>query len=107
MSRSVSPFSRLEAEAEILTTSALSRIAANSKEILVRVLGSTKKFTNVLPRSAGTFLRFLSPTPLKAVAVSRINFNSSAVWSARAQRSLCFQECGVVVMRRAVWRRGA
>jgi hypothetical protein len=34
----------------MLMTSALSRIAAISNDVRVRVLGSTKKFTSVLPR---------------------------------------------------------
>ena len=57
----------------------------------VRVLGSTKKFTSVLPRRAGTFLRLRSPTPLKAVAVSRIVRISAGVSSESAQRSLWVQ----------------
>src|ERR1700730_7172078 len=56
----------------MFTTSALSRNAANSKEVLVRVLGSTKKLTIVFPRRAGTFLISRAPTVLKAAAVSRI-----------------------------------
>src|SRR6516225_10971776 len=56
----------------MFTTSALRRKAASSKEVLVRVLGSMKKLTIVLPRSAGTFLISREPTVLKAAAVSRI-----------------------------------
>ena len=47
VSLSVSPLVRLEVVAEILITSALKRNAASSKEVRVRVLGSTKKFTSV------------------------------------------------------------
>src|SRR6266446_5201274 len=63
---------KLEVLAEILTTSALSRKAASSKEVRVRVLGSTKKLTRVFPRNAGTFLISREPTVLKAAAESRI-----------------------------------
>ena len=48
----------------MLMTSALRRIAASSKEVRVRVLGSTKKFTSVLPCRAGTFLTSRAPTCL-------------------------------------------
>src|SRR4029077_7492321 len=56
----------------MFNTSALRRKAARSKEVLVRGLGSTKKLTIVLPRSAGTFLISREPTVLNAAAVSRI-----------------------------------
>ena len=56
----------------MLTTSALRRKAASSNEVRVRVLGSTKKLTSVLPRRAGTFLISRAPTCLNAAAVSRI-----------------------------------
>ncbi len=62
----VSPLVRLEVEAEILMTSALSRKAASSNEMRVRVLGSTKKLTRVLPRRAGTFLIWRVPICLNA-----------------------------------------
>jgi len=58
-----------DAEALMLITSALKRAAASSKDTRVRVLGSTKEFTNVFPRSAGTFLMWRVPTVLKASAV--------------------------------------
>src|SRR5207249_7199835 len=64
VSLSVSPFVRLEVVAEILITSALRRNAASSKEVRVRVLGSTKKLTSVLPRNAGTFL--ISRVPIRS-----------------------------------------
>lgn len=48
-----SPFDTEELSAEKLITSALSRLAATSKLIRVRVLFSKKRFTTVLPRSAG------------------------------------------------------
>jgi hypothetical protein len=46
----------------MFTTSALKRVAANSNDVRVRVLGSTKKFTSVLPRKAGTFFTSRVPT---------------------------------------------
>src|SRR5213595_4191069 len=91
VSLSVSPLVRLEVVAEILITSALKRNAANSKEVRVRVLGSTKKFTNVFPRRAGTFLISRVPTCLKASAVSRIRLISSADNSRSPSKSLRFQ----------------
>src|SRR6184192_14324 len=54
VSLSVSPLLKLDVAAEMLITSALRRNAASSNEVRVRVLGSTKKLTSVLPRSAGT-----------------------------------------------------
>src|SRR5437667_397242 len=85
------PFVRLDVEAERLITSALKRKAASSNEVRVRVLGSTKKFTSVLPRSAGTFLISRVPTCLKASAVSRMKLISSAESSRRPSKSLQFQ----------------
>src|SRR6266446_5568572 len=91
VSLSVSPLVRLEAVAEILITSALNRSAASSKEVRVRVLGSTKKFTNVFPRSEGTFLISRLPTCLNASAVSRIKLISSADSSRRPSKSFRVQ----------------
>src|SRR5436190_12523659 len=91
VSLSVSPLVRLEVVAEILITSALRRNAASSKEVRVRVLGSTKKLTSVLPRSAGTFLISRVPTCLNASVVSRTKLISSAVSSRRPRRSLRVQ----------------
>src|SRR6266498_4648399 len=91
VSLSVSPLVRLEVVAEILITSALRRNAANSKDVRVRVLGSTKKLTNVLPRNAGTFLISRVPTCLNASVVSRTKLISSAVNSRRPRRSLRVQ----------------
>src|SRR5439155_10021990 len=87
----VSPLLKLEVAAEILITSALNRTAASSKEVRVRVLGSTKKFTSVFPRSAGTFLISRVPTCLKASAVSRTRLISSADNSRNPSKSLRFQ----------------
>ena len=91
MSRSVSPLVRLEVVAEMLMTSALSRKAASSKEMRVRVLGSTKKFTSVLPRRAGTFFTSRVPTCLKAAAVSSTWVSSSAESAWMAIRSFRVQ----------------
>src|SRR5262245_34701772 len=91
VSLSVSPFVRLEVVAEILITSALRRNAASSKEVRVRVLGSTKKLTSVFPRNAGTFLISRVPTCLKASVVSRMKLISSAVNSRRPSKSLRVQ----------------
>ena len=98
----VSPFVRLEELAEILMTSALRRIAAISKDVRVRVLGSTKKFTSVLPRNAGTFLISRVPTSLKASAVSRMKVISSAESSRMPSRSFRCQripdlDCSVML----------
>jgi hypothetical protein len=48
-----------------LSTSADRRLAASSKVVRVRVLGSKKRLTMVLPRSSGTFLTARPPTPAK------------------------------------------
>src|SRR5205814_8540531 len=91
VSLSVSPLVKLDVIAEILITSALRRNAANSKDVRVRVLGSTKKLTNVLPRNAGTFLISRVPTCLNASVVSRTKLISSAVNSRRPSKSLRVQ----------------
>ena len=69
----------------------LTAAALDSNDMRVRVLGSIKKFTNVLPRSAGTFLISRVPTCLKASAVSRIRLISSADNSRSPSKSLRFQ----------------
>src|SRR5207248_10871727 len=91
VSLSVSPFVRLDAVAEMLITSALSRKAASSNDVRVQVLGSTKKFTSVFPRRAGTFLISRVPTCLNASAVSRIKVISSADNSRKPSKSLRVQ----------------
>jgi hypothetical protein len=72
VSTRVSPFCTEEPEAAMLTVSAESRFSANSKEMRVRVEGSRKRLTIVLPRSTGTFLMRRSEISLKGSAVSRI-----------------------------------
>src|SRR4030095_8234228 len=91
VSLSVSPLVRLEVLAEILITSALNRRAANSKEVRVRVLGSTKTFTTVVPRNAGTFLVSRVPPCLNASAFSRMKLISSADNSRRPSKSFRIQ----------------
>src|SRR5215471_12179012 len=98
VSLSVSPLVRLEVVAEILITSALNRSAANSNDVRVRVLGSTKKFTSVFPRRAGTFLISRVPTCLNASAVSRMKLISSAESSRRPSKSFRVQR--VVIRQR-------
>ena len=82
-----SPLLRLDPLAEKLITSAESRLAAASKEILVRVESSANKLTMVRPRSVGSF--FIGPSEIRAssVAVSRINIASSR------DRSLMLSKC--------------
>src|SRR6476646_914655 len=88
VSLSVSPFCKLDVVAERFTTSALRRKAASSKLVRVRVLGSTKKLTIVLPRNAGTFLISRVPTVLNAAVVSRSVRISSSLSSCIERRSL-------------------
>lgn len=59
-------------EALRLITSADSRLAAISKVVRVRVLGSKNRLTTVLPRSKGTFLISRFPKLIKLSATSRI-----------------------------------
>ena len=91
VSFSVSPFFREDASAVKLIMSAVSRCAASSKLIRVRVEGSTKRLTTVLPRRAGTFLIARSPTLLKARAVSRTVIISSGLSDWISSRCFLFQ----------------
>ena len=100
VSLSVSPLVRLEVAVPMFITSALNRNAASSKEVRVRVLGSTKKLISVLPRRAGTFLISRVPTCLNASVVSRTKLISSAVSSRRPRRSLRVQR--VVMIRMSI-----
>src|SRR5271170_529687 len=88
VSLSVSPFLNDDDSAEKFTMSAVSRCAASSKLMRVRVDGSTKKLMTVLPRSAGTFLMARSPTALNARAVSSTVRISSTV--SDSMSSKCF-----------------
>ena len=56
VSSSVSPLTVDEAEPEMFTASADSRLAAISNDVRVRVDGSRNRLMTVLPRSVGTFL---------------------------------------------------
>ena len=63
----------------ILKVSALIRLAATSKESLVRVEGSKNRFTMVRPLRAGTFLMDREEISLKDTAVASMCEMSSAV----------------------------
>src|SRR6266540_1930303 len=91
VSLSVSPFFSDEASAVKLITSAVRRSAASSKLMRVRVEGSIKRLTTVLPRKAGTFLIARSPTALNALAVSLTSVISSAESDSMSSRCLRFQ----------------
>src|SRR5690348_12228330 len=82
----------------MLTISALRRLAASSKEVRVRVLGSTKKLTRVLPCKAGTFLTSRVPTSLNASAVSSTSEISAADSSRRPNKSFLVQFSGALVI---------
>src|SRR6185503_5236699 len=88
VSSKVSPLTTLLDDGEKLITSALSRLAANSNEVRVLVLGSKNRLTTVRPRSAGTFLMSRPVTSLNESAVSKINRISSTDRGARLKRSL-------------------
>src|SRR5213592_3631366 len=92
VSLSVSPFLSEDASAVKLMTSAVNRNAASSKLMRVRVEGSMKRLTTVLPRKAGTFLIARSPTALNALAVSWTSVISSAESDSMSSRCLRFQE---------------
>src|SRR4051812_20745823 len=84
----LSPLLRLEPLAEKLMTSAESRLAAASNEILVRVLSSKKRFTTVRPRSAGSFLIGRSASERISSAVRSTSSASERLRSAALSR--CF-----------------
>jgi hypothetical protein len=72
VSSRLSPLAALERAMSRLMTSALSRLAAISKVVRVRVLFSKNRLNTLLPRSSGTFLTSRSLTLRKVPAVSRI-----------------------------------
>src|SRR5581483_6980382 len=72
VSISVSPLTTLDDVPETLITSAESHFPAISNEVRVRVDGSRKRFTTVLPRRAGTFLISRDAISFMEAAVSRI-----------------------------------
>ena len=82
----LSPLLRLEPLAEKLMTSALSRLAAASNEIRVRVESSKNRLTTVRPRSAGSFLIGRSASERISAAVARTSSASSRVRSAAVSR---------------------
>ena len=84
----VSPFTTLLVVAEILMVSALSLFPAISKDVLVLVLASKKRFTTVFPLRVGTFFISLVETSIKDAAVSRIRFISSTESSLMPRMSL-------------------
>ncbi len=78
----LSPLATLDPLAEKLITSADSRLAAASNEILVRVESSKKRLTTVRPRSVGSFLMGRSAIRASSSAVSRMSRASSRLRSA-------------------------
>src|SRR5712671_5694703 len=88
VSSNVSPFETDDAEAEKLIVSAESLFSASSKEILVRVEFSKKRFTIVTSRNDGTFLTGLCKTSLNCSAVCRKSDISSLVRSLIPRRCL-------------------
>ena len=72
----------------MFSVSALRRFSAISNEVRVRVLGSKKRLTTVLPRSAGTFLMGRVAISCMTSAVSRTRVISSGVRSEMPSRSL-------------------
>ena len=77
VSRSDSPLAVEDLPMSKLITSALSRLAAISKVVRVRVLFSKKRLKTLLPRSRGTFLTSRSLTETKRLAVSSTCVNMS------------------------------
>ena len=82
----LSPLDTLEPLAEKLMTSALSRLAAASKEIRVRVESSKKRLTTVRPRSAGSFLIGRSASERISSAVVEDQLGVVAAQVGRAQQ---------------------
>jgi len=80
-----------------LTTSADSRCAAISNETRVRVEGSKKRLTTVLPRSVGTFLTGRSATSANDSAVFRMSSISATDSSPMPSRSLRVQAGSVIL----------
>ena len=76
----------LELAASNEMTSALRRFAAMSKAMRVRVLGSRKRLTIVLPRRAGTFFTLRESVRLNATAVAWICSISASESSSRVSR---------------------
>src|SRR6185312_14766029 len=94
VSRRLSPLVVEELAASKEMTSALRRLAAISKARRVRVLGSRKRLTMVLPRRAGTFFTLRPRIFLKAVAVAWIWSISARLRSSMVSRWRRFQGMG-------------
>ena len=87
VSTRVSPFDTDDRLAPMLTVSADSLFSANSKETRVRVDGSKKRLTIVLPRSTGTLRMRRSEISLNGSAVSRMVTICSRLSGSRPTRS--------------------
>src|SRR5215831_11699647 len=87
VSARVSPLVTDDVDAEIFIVSADNRLAAISKDVLVRVDGSKKRLITVLPRSVGTFLMSRSDISLNESTVSRMVVISSTDSSRMPSRS--------------------
>src|SRR4051812_38628995 len=94
VSRSVSPLVVLEDAASNEIVSALRSFAAISNEMRVRVLGSRKRFTTVLPRRAGTFLTLRSRMRRNAPAVASTCSISARLRSSIVRKCLRCQGTG-------------
>ena len=76
-------------------TSALRRLAASSKEVRVRVLGSTKKLTSVLPRKRRDLLYLACADLLEGVSRLEDEVDLLRGKLAQAQQDLCASSaCG-------------
>jgi len=82
----VSPLLTLLPFAAKLMTSADSRLAANSKLVLVRVESSKNRLTTVRPRRVGSFLTVRSAIWASSSAVSRTRMASARLRSAADSR---------------------
>ena len=88
VSSRVSPLDVEEAAMLRVSTSADSRLAANSKVVRVRVLVSKKRLATVLPRHRGTFFTAWRATPRKPSVLSRILIRSSRLNPSRVRKCL-------------------
>jgi hypothetical protein len=94
----VSPFDRLEPDAEKSTVSPPSRRVANEKLVRVRVEFSKNRLATVLPVSNGSFCRQPPVASLSITAVSRTMFISSAERLSRSSKCRRVQAAGIVPM---------
>src|SRR4051812_23659929 len=98
VSRKVSPLVVLEEAASNEIVSALRSLAAISKEMRVRVLGSRKRLTTVFPRRAGTFFTLRSRMRRNAPAVTSTCSISSRLRSSIVRKCLRCQGTGRFVV---------